>query len=190
MSTYFSALHSWLHYSQQSCLTLLKLGSEPIDYCNHHQYPIGNESYQHTSVKMKKKCLGFWKIKEDAMFRCEPTLLMHDIWIIYSLSTVTMNLLNKIANLHNINFYFLLWYHAAVDWSIDLKLMCRCQSLEISVAKVPSCVKSNRVVHSWHFWYIFHSFLHHFPSHFVSFFSKLKLRMNKKWIKNEWKMEP
>ena len=29
-----------------------------------------------------------------------------------------------------------------------------------------------RVVHSWHFWSIFHSFFIHFPFHFVSIFSQ------------------
>src|ERR1700679_2121103 len=46
----------------------------------------------------------------------------------------------------------------------------------------------NRVVHSWHFWTIFESFLNHFTFQFVSIFLKMESenerKMNKKWNPN------
>ena len=50
-----------------------------------------------------------------------------------------------------------------------------------SYSNIFSILSGIRVVHSWHFWSIFHSFFIPFCFHF---FSKLKLRMNEKWIKN------
>ena len=52
------------------------------------------------------------------------------------------------------------------------------QTLEISVDAVDAVDAVDviatyyRVVHSWHFWSIFHSFSIHFPFHFVSIFSQ------------------
>ena len=138
--------HSWLHYSQQLRLTLLKLGSEPIDYCNHHQYPIGNESYQHISSKCKKM-LGILEDRRrwNVQVRADSLDAQH-LNTLYQLSQwiSSKKLPTSIISISN----FLLRYHADVDWSIDLKLMCCCQCLEISVL---SCVRSNRIVHSWHF---------------------------------------
>ena len=49
-------------------------------------------------------------------------------------------------------------------------------------------LRLNRVVHSWHFRFIFRSFLNHFPFHFVSIFLKIETenerKMNIKWNPN------
>ena len=53
----------------------------------------------------KEKSLGFQERNEDAISRCELTLLTHDTWVICPLPTIiTVNLLDETDNLHVIHY--------------------------------------------------------------------------------------
>ena len=114
---------STIHVRSLSCSGISKTKASPCFSCQkagdqvavirdralqdiRHGGPAPERKHRHFlmlfKLRMKKKKnLGFQKKNEDAMSRCERTLLTHDIWVIYPLSTTVMvNLLDETANLH------------------------------------------------------------------------------------------
>ena len=72
------------------------------------------------------------------------------------------------------------WWKVLEVWPLPLPPLFPISTILFMATVLLSFILIYRVVHSWHFWLILHSFFHHFLFHFVSIFQNWNWQWKKK----------